>query len=76
MSPIVYVPPEKHDCEPPYDAVWQNVFELKYPAGAIWKCDRCGDRWKMMYEYRKSMICLDPKGRYATIKAYWNRLDD
>lgn len=77
MSPIVYVPPNKHECETPDEVGWQmDTMRPKYPAGTIWKCDYCGDRWEMMHEYRRSPLCGDPEGRYRTVKMYWNRLDD
>ena len=77
MSPIVYMPPKKHECEPPDDIGWQKAtIRPKYPEGTIWKCDYCGDQWEMRHEYHRSPFYWDTEGRYATFKAYWNRLDD
>lgn len=77
MSPIVYMPPKKHDCKPPEDVGLQKAtLGPKYPAGTIWKCDDCGSRWEMEHEYYASKLYGDTEGRYRTVEMYWNRLDD
>lgn len=77
MSPIVYVPPKKHECRPPEDVVWESATgEPRYPEGTIWECDDCGSQWEMEHEYYGSRLPGDTEGRYSTVKSIWNRLDD
>lgn len=54
MSPIVYVPPKPHDCEPP-----RRGEEVDYPdggggppEGTIWECEKCARRWELQYLFR------------------------
>ena len=52
MSPIVYVPPKKHECDPPRD--WETVDfpngeDEWYPEGTLWECEECALRWELRY---------------------------
>lgn len=77
MSPIAYIPPGKHECEPPEATeAGPSYYGGLYPEGTIWKCDDCGSRWEMEHEYYASKLYGDTEGRYRTVETYWNRLGD
>ena len=77
MSPIVYMPPRPHDCEPPEAVGWRGATgKPKYPEGTIWECDVCCSDWELEYEYYGSSIYGDFEGKYRTAEVIWNRLDD
>lgn len=70
MSPIVYVPPKKHECDLP------SAGKEYYPEGTIWKCDDCGTRWELEHEHYGTSVYGDTEGKYRTIKFIWNRMGD
>lgn len=77
MSPIVYVPPKKHECEPPEaDEAGPSYYGGLYPDGTIWACDDCGSLWELEHEHYGTSLYGDGEGQYATIKLIWNTLDD
>ena len=77
MSPIVYMPPVPHECEPPGagEDYYQESKRL-YPEGTIWKCDDCGARWEVEHEHYGTSVYGDTEGKYRTIKFIWNRMGD
>ena len=78
MSPIVYVPPKKHECEPPRD--WETVDfpngeDEWYPRGTIWECEKCDRRWELEYLVRSEQT-LTLFGRWREdiyYKINWKR---
>lgn len=76
MSPIVYVPSNKHECKPPGQGERYSIgYEGLYPEGTIWECDVCCSDWELEYEYYGSSIYGDFEGKYRTTQVFWNRLD-
>ena len=70
MSPIVYVPPKKHECEPPRqnDLTPHDSGEGWYPKGTVWECDKCSSRWKLEYSPREILWC---GSTYSYYEVYW-----
>ena len=56
MSPIVYVPPKKHVCEPPRqgDRVESPSKEDWYPERSIWECEKCAQWWELTYDLHRT----------------------
>ena len=50
MSPIVYVPPKKHECEPPRQGETIDSRDGEYPEGTLWECEKCAQLWDFRYE--------------------------
>ena len=78
MSPIVYMPPKKHDCEPPGQGkvYSSSVSRYLYPEGTIWECDECGSDWELDYDWYPPRLALDALKGLSDGKVIWNRLDD
>ena len=77
MSPIVYVPPKKHECEPPRQGQrFITSYGALYPAGTIWKCDECASQWELEYYWLPPRREQDVKNGIRNGKVIWNRLDD
>ena len=46
MSPVIYEPPETHDCQPPIRLIGHgDSMTPAYQTNTIWACDVCGQRW-------------------------------
>ena len=46
MSPVIYSPPDSHECLPPmYRVEGDGPYAPAYKPGTIWACDDCGQRW-------------------------------
>lgn len=46
MSPVIYEPPENHDCQPlMYRSNYDGSMVPAYRTNTIWACDDCGQRW-------------------------------
>lgn len=76
MSPIVYVPPRRHYCEPPGQGDRIRSYKEVFPEGTVWECDECGSRWELEYVYYRPPIYGDLEDKYCTTEVFWNRLDD
>ena len=78
MSPIVYVPPRPHDCVLPVEGLWMvDEITPKYPAGTLWECGDCGDRWELEHDYYRVRLQGNSRdSRYDRIGLVWNRLDE
>ena len=76
MSPIVYMPPIPHDCELPVKGMWQaDYIAPKYPAGTIWECDECGDRWELDHGYYKVRLTIGSRNtKHDRIELVWSRI--
>ena len=77
MSPIVYVPPKKHECRPPMQGMrYLCVYGGLYPEGTIWECDDCGARWELSYGCCYTERIYGSASDSSIVKVIWNRLDD
>ena len=77
MSPIVYVPPRPHECEPPGQGdVYSSGYEGLYPEGTIWECDECSSDWELDYNWSWPRSEQDVKNGFRNGRVIWNRLDD
>ena len=46
MSPVIYEPPETHDCQPPIRLIgYGGSMTPAYQTDTVWACDVCGQRW-------------------------------
>lgn len=80
MSPIVYVPPKNHECEPPRDG--ESVAYPDgggwYPKGTIWECENCARRWELQYLFRveESYTLFGRRKKYFYYTVIWRRVSD
>ena len=81
MSPIVYVPPKKHVCEPPRQG---DTFDSRadgaewYPERTIWECEKCARRWELRYDLwlDKTYTLFGRRKTYGYYEVNWRRLYD
>lgn len=74
MSPIVYVPLKKHECEPPKKGdVYSSGYEGVYPEGTIWECDECARRWELRYEFSMGRTRAEHEKGISYDEANWRR---
>ena len=46
ISPVIYEPPETHDCQPPMRLIgYGGSMTPSYQTDTVWACDVCGQRW-------------------------------
>ena len=76
MSPIVYVPPRRHYCEPPGEGDRIRNYKEVFPEGTIWECDDCGSRWELEYDRQQVNQADGSVIRSYITQITWNRLDD
>ena len=76
MSPVIYYPPDRHDCRPPLYRIEGDVaYAPIYNTGTIWACDDCGQRWIVVaVTYVGPSLADHIAGRTAT-KTWWERHD-
>ena len=76
MSPIVYVPPKKHECEPPRqgDRVESPSKEDWYPERSIWECEKCGRRWELTYDLHRTWSTGPKPYSYFYYEVNWRRV--
>ena len=77
MSPIVYVPPKRHVCEPPRD--WESIDSPEedgwHPEGTIWECEKCARRWELRYILMvgDTYTLFGRRKKYNYYKINWRR---
>ena len=79
MSPIVYIPPRPHDCEPPRqgEKVESPDEGRWYPELTLWECEKCYQCWELIYDLHRvwnTSSCHSETYSYFYYEVNWRRV--